>query len=295
MKTKLMLGSFVALLAACGPSAEQKSKAELLSSEKRFDLAMTDSVIADAPAYLISEHHLKGKTKDLNHAVEFLEMYTKQRNGYVENSTTTREILGESSLQISEDTLAKMSNYRMVAELKLRIPYYLLDSAMLHSSALLSYVDQRSLSNYHAEADMIANGLNQATHEIIMEEERNDVLQSKPKHQTKLVQTERKEKHLLQANAAQINNLKLQEKIMYATLNISLYEDEKTEVEKHLMIDQIKPYEPGFFSKLLGSFQEGARNLERLVLGLASLWAWILAAWLSYKAFKHFRRNVVHM
>ena len=68
---------------------------------------------------------------------------------------------------------------------------------------------------------MIANGLNQATHEIIMEEERNDVLQSKPKHQTKLVQTERKEKHLLQANDAQINNLKLQEKIMYATINIS--------------------------------------------------------------------------
>jgi hypothetical protein len=295
MKTKLMLGGFISLLAACGPSAEEKSKAELLASEKRFDLAMTDSVIAEAPAYLISEHHLKGKTKDLNHAVEFLEMYTKQRNGYVENSTTTREILGESSLQISEDTLAKMSNYRMVAELKLRIPYYLLDSAMLHSSSLLSYVDQRSLSNYHAEADFIANGLNQATHEIMIETEDQAVQQTKPKHQTRLVQTERKKQHLLQANAAQIDNLKLQEKVMYATLNISLYEEEKTEIEKHLILEQLKPYEPGFLSKLWGSIQEGARGLESLILGIVSLWAWILAAWLSYKAIKHLRRNVAHM
>jgi uncharacterized membrane protein required for colicin V production len=74
-----------------------------------------------------------------------------------------------------------------------------------------------------------------------------------------------------------------------------LYEEEKTEIEKHLILEQLKPYEPGFLSKLWGSIQEGARGLESLILGIVSLWAWILAAWLSYKAYKHFRRNLAHM
>lgn len=294
MKSKLILGGCISLLAACGPSAEEKSKAEILASEKRFDLAMTDSVVTDAPAYLISEHHLKGKTKNLTKVVAFLEMYTKQRNGYVENSETTREILGESQFQISEDTLAKISNYRMVADLKLRIPFYLLDSAMLHTTSLLNYVDKRSLSNYNAETDLIDNLVTRASHEKMAETEQKNAVQKNSKPSTVLVQTERKEKHLEKANNAQIKELKLQEKIMYATLNISLYEDEKTEVEKHLMIEQLKPYEPGFFNKLYDSIKQGANSLEALFLGIVSMWAWILAGWLGYKAIKYVRRNMMH-
>ncbi|OYU94494.1 MAG: hypothetical protein CFE21_15930 [Bacteroidetes bacterium B1(2017)] len=291
MKPTLFLGSIVSLLAACGPSAEEKSKAELFRAEQRFEDAMTDSVMSDAPSYLISKHQLKGKTKDLNKAVEFLEMYAKQRKGYVENSTTNREILGQSSLQISADTLAQISNYRMVAELTLRIPYFLLDSALQQTSSLMSYVDERTITNHNAEIEMIDATFQQASHETSIENSQKTMSKSNLKAETVLAQTNRNQNHMEQANQARVQTLKLQDKIMYSTLHISLYEEEKTQVEKHLVLEQLKAYEPNFFLKLWASILEGAKGLEKMILFLVSIWSWILAAWVSYKAFYIWRRN----
>jgi hypothetical protein len=281
MKPNFIIGGITSLLAACGPSAP----------EKRFQQAMSDSVITESPSYLISEHYIKGKTKDLPSAVGFLEMYTKQRNGYVERSETTREILGEHKIQLSADTAALISNYRMVADLTLRIPFYLLDSSLYHANALLSYVDKRTLQNHKAEVELIGAELNQITHENLA----NNLNENNPKTPATpanaLVRTEKTESHLLAANEALVSKLNLQEKITYATLHVSLYEEEKTQVERHVILEELTPYEPPFYHKIWTSFKIGAIGLEKIILGLVSLWAWILGAWIIYKYYYNWRRN----
>jgi hypothetical protein len=292
MKPKLLLGSAISLIAACGPSAEEKSKRMIAESENRFEQAMQDSVLSAAPSYLISEHTLKGKTKQLVKGVEFLEMYTKHQKGYVEKSEIRREDLGQKEMRISRDTTAIISNYRLVADLTLRIPYYAMDSTMLLCRSMMEYVDFRGITNINAETDLIGHTLDQASNEKLIENDQKTSKQNTIKPSIEMAKQEKSEAHLMAANNARIAKLKLQENILFGTLHVSLYEDEKNQIEKSLLLEEIRPYEPNIFIKIGNSLKEGAKGLETMVLFLSSIWAWILAGWLSYKAYYHWRKNL---
>jgi len=289
MKNLILWGSITSLLAACGPSAEEKSKAMQLQADARFEAAMSDSVMLDAPAYFISEHHIRGKTKDVKLLVQEMEAYTRSKMGYVEQSEVNSEVLETKDLRLSKDAMSTLTRFRKVAELKLRVPYFLLDSAKLKTLNYISFIENSGCSNVNAEVDMIAGNAQQGMYE-------NEVMKAEKTHgsnksATVTLQQMANEKEYKE-NAQQLkrNNLQLQEAVMFATLNISVIGEEETYLEKQLMMAELQPYEPGFFEKMFHQFIAGFEGLKSFILWLVGLWVPLLFIALGVWQWKKWKR-----
>lgn len=282
MKPTLMLGSVLSLLAACSQSPEQMAKAMRQDSEERFESAMQDSVFSEVPPYLVSEHRMRGKCSDVAASVAYLENYTRARKGFVEQSELNAELIETRELRIAKDSTATISKYKPVAELKLRIPFYLLDSALLEAGNQLVFMDSRGVSNVLAENKVYGNYQTEAA----LESKPND---EKPfeKNPNALLQYKRdKVERAKEQASVHSRNISLNNDIMYATLYVSLYGEERSQTDKHLLLEELVPYEPSFLEKAWSNIGYGFTQLEDLVLWIVKNWIYFVLLLLGIRQWR---------
>ncbi|MCF8254561.1 MAG: hypothetical protein K9H61_06925 [Bacteroidia bacterium] len=276
MKTKLIIGSVLTLLAACGSSAEKTSKL-LQEEEDQFNKAMNDSLMVDGPTYYITQHQIRGRTKDIQKSILVLENFTKSKKGYIQNSQLQSKAINSQEIRFSKDSLAKITEYQMQAELILKIPYFQSDSALLIALNQFDFVDSRTITNESVKANYLENLLSIENSEKLENESKSWENKTSKTASNYLVQTESTKINLQEAKQAKIANLKLEENIIYATLLVSIYEQPKIMRENVFIPSAIEPYEPNFFEKAGASIISGLEIFETIVLLILKNMVWVLA------------------
>jgi hypothetical protein len=289
MKTKLIIGSVLTLVAACGSSAEKTSKL-LQDEEVQFEKAMNDSFLVDGPNYFITEHQIRGRTKDIQKSILILENFTKSKKGYIQKSQLLSTPINNQEIRFSKDSLAKITEYQMQAELTLKIPYFQSDSALQVALNQFDFVDSRTISNESVKANYFENLLSIDNSEKLEKESKTWENKKAKTASNYLVQTETTKNNLEEGKQAKVANLKLEENIIYATLLVSIYEQPKIVRENVFIPSAIEPYQPNFFEKAGASLISGMEILESLILVILKNIIWILALISTvylYKKWKH--------
>lgn len=273
------------LLAACGQNYEEQKKRVTDNSMQSFESAMTDSVMPDNTGMFIKQSSLKGQTANAVSLIEFAEKLSKQQKGYVESSSLNTQVVDSKEIQITEDSLLHLETLQRTAVIKLRVPYFALDSALLATAGLFTFVEERNNSNQWAEASIETQGLEYAA----TVETKKAVNQTHAKNQTEALRTQQETR---KQEVQQLNTLMhLQHDIMYATLMLEATEPLSQRRSYSLLQAPIKPYEPNFFIKVWQALVVGAQLPVGLFLWLIKQWSLLLIAylaWLGYKKVKAF-------
>ena len=283
MKIKILpaLAVGVLLLGACSGN---RSKYEAVNNSSSADSASVDSKAADTStavqAKLVKTADMRFKVKDVRQASENISALTAKYNGMVMHHQMQATNEGSQDTRLGTDSIMHISLFTMVADMTVNIPPNNLENFMNQVAQLGLYIDSRKMN---------------------IDDKSLEYLSSKLKTQNKeeLVKQQEKAKEdpsrLLIAKDdivdKKINDLKTDKDVKYSTVVLSFYQS-KSVIKEVVANEDPSAYQPSFFKRLVSSFTYGWSFFAELILGVANLWAFILAAiglWILVKYYK--RKN----
>ncbi|MFN8355446.1 MAG: DUF4349 domain-containing protein [Spirosomataceae bacterium] len=257
------------------------------SSKYSMDNANADSTFVEATAgpltkvgkneinrKFVRTADLKFRVKNVADATIAIEQITRQLGGFVTltdlqstvNQTTTTEVSADSSLE--------QMHYTVSNTMTLRVPSTQLDTTLKAITALIDYLDHRTLKADDVALQLVANDLTQQR----MQRRVRNV--ARPLPYQWVIDGQQ------QADEAKVSNLALQDQLDFSTISLNIYEREK--INSILLPSQrdIATYQPSFGSEVLTAMISGWKILKVLILSLIQLWSLVLIAgigWLLYK------------
>jgi hypothetical protein len=96
-----------------------------------------------------------------------------------------------------------------------------------------------------------------------------------------------------EADNAKIENLKLNDKIKFSTINLEIYQRETIKREVIANQQNLRAYEPGFWFKVWAALKSGWEILEAILVFLANIWFLYVFAIAGYFIYRLFRKREV--
>jgi len=303
------------ILSSCGPANHNKdyaspsssnvsgnAKTEGASSQSQDSTAnpvngyissMLASYTGDTARKFVKTADIKFRVKNVYLATYSIEDIIKKNDGFVTSTNLNSAIDNKTVTAISEDSSVESTNYTVSNLMVLRVPSYKLDSTLRTIAKLINYLDYRVIKADDVEFDIMFNQLTiyrAQNHERRLTTDIN-------KQGKKLQETSNAEDVLNQqqgeADNAKIENLKLNDKIKFSTINLEIYQRETIKREVIANEQNLRAYEPGFWYKVWDALKSGWEILEAILIFLANIWFLYLFALAGYFIYRAFRKKQV--
>ncbi|MCS7003832.1 MAG: DUF4349 domain-containing protein [Cytophagales bacterium] len=225
---------------------------ESSSSEQYLSSQITSQNLLNAQnRKFIRTAEIRMRVKDVYQYSLEIENIVMRMGGFVIYTQLRNSQDYTQTIPISKDSVVEITYYTVNNDITTRIPVNVLDSALRLLVSKADYLDYRTI---RAE-------------DVTLRELSNQLTIKRSKKADK--RPEREEER----DQAIIDNLRLEDEINYATLNISVYQ-RQTQIRQTLPNIQpsIKEYEPSYFSKLKDAFLDSFRIIGEAVLFLVRIW-----------------------
>lgn len=283
---KIVIPSVVlcTLLCACN---NQNPNASYSTAEKEV---ATDSVAGNAPINdpsrkIIHTADFRCRVKDVFEATDKIEKMVLSVGGQVSQSDLENSHSVVNTQPYTVDSLKQVTEYTTTAHLTLRIPVRIVDSVLRQVPQYADFIDTRKLKLEDASYQYLANELHSSAETDLTQAALNkskkteDVLTvAQYKDEQKQAQIDRK-----------INNMVLQNRADYATVNIDLFQPAKIDV---LIIANTEYFmKPAFGKRLQMATIGGWEMFEGLFVFCVNIWPLILIAIVLYIFYKKFLKK----
>ncbi len=255
--------------------------------------SMIASYTGDTARKFIKTADLKFKVKNVYTATYTIEDIIKKSDGFVTSTTLNSTPDNKTVTAISEDSSVESTYYTVSNIMVLRVPSYKLDTTLRAIAKLISYLDYRVIRADDVEFDIL---FNQFTMLRAMNHERR-LTSDINKQGKKLQETSNAEEVLSrqqeEADNAKIENLKLNDKIKFSTINLEIYQRETIKRDVIANEQNLRAYEPGFWFKVWEALKSGGKTLQAILIFLANIWFLYVFALAGYFIYKLFRKKQV--
>ncbi len=294
-KTITSIAIVLILLGGCNTQKERNaalSKSDTLSMAFNQSLSSSAAVVnaKDTTHRFIRTADLKFKVKNVVHATYTIEDIVAQQQGFVTYTNLSSEVNQVTSTRLNADSTLITTSFTVSNTMVLRVPNTQLDTTLKRIARTIDFLDYRVIKAEDVALQILSNTLSQRRAGK-MEKRLTDAIDERGK---KLQETTRAEELLdqkhEQADQARIANLGLQDKILYSTVNLQIYQssDQHREIIKN--DPQPKEYEPSFGERIGDSLKSGWHALENLLVFLARLWVFLLIGITIYVAYLKWRK-----
>lgn len=238
---------------------------------------------------------LRFRVKDARRSTYAIEDAVLRNGGYVEYTHLTNNIQRVNHTRISNDSTLESTYFVLENSMRLRVPAQRLDSTLRQIGREVDFLEYRNIDAEDIRFDLLAKQL-QRKRLAKFNRRLSDAIDEKGK---KLNDIEGAENALLnaeeQSDNAYIEKLRQLDKVEYATITLHLHQRESVRNEMLANDQNLKDYEPSFWSKLGESFKEGWNIVEILLLGLVKIWVFLIigaiAYWYIRKKLKEFNKK----
>ncbi|MCD7901960.1 MAG: DUF4349 domain-containing protein [Bacteroides sp.] len=262
-------------------------------SEERTPLISSSAAVVseDTTRRFIRTADLRFKVKSVIESTYDIEKIAAIHKGFVTSTSLKSYIDNVTTTAISADSVLETTYYTVSNTLVLRVPVAKLDTALKDIARNIEFLDHRTITAENVAFQLQANEM------IRKRVARNEgrLTQAIDNRGKKLKETTSAEELLFkkqeEADKALLSTFSLEDKINFSTINLYFYQ--RPDVRREVIANQqnIKEYEPGFGSKLIGAVKQGWLILELIFLFLVDIWSILLLAGLGYLAFRGFRKK----
>lgn len=296
MKTLKHVAIFLmmAFLAACGPSAEERSAMEKSKQDSLMATASSSAAVenpTDTTRKFIRKADLRFKVKNVIHATYSIEDIVAGQGGFVTLTRLNSAVDRVAQTAVSSDSILETTWYTVSNTMTLRVPNTKLDTTLKLIARHIAFLDYRVIEAEDVALQLLSNRLTMkrtARNEARLEK----AIENRGK---KLTETTRAEELLLekqeQGDLALISNLGLRDQIEFSTVTLQMYQSQSLMRELIANEKNIRAWEPGFGTRLLDALAWGWTSLQEIFLFLARIWGLILAAVLVYLFYRWMKRR----
>lgn len=216
-------------------------------------------------------------TKDVVKTTYGIETLAMQNGGYVENSDINNRIANEKIVQISKDSAYKITRQILTAEMTVRVPAKLLDSTLQQISTYVEQLNSRDLKAENVTLKYLSEDIQQRRAQ--QSERKFDSLQARKSGDVGdfTAAENARYKRQLDADAARLALMEIEDKINFSTIELSILENEKTIKTIVPYNKDIREYKPGFGFRVAKAMQTGWNIfLELLLIFIGAWWLWLL-------------------
>lgn len=230
----------------------------------------------DSVRQFIRTAYVNFTTKDALKTTFGIEALARRNGGYVETSAIDNRIQNERTIQISNDSSMKITSQVLASELTIRVPTIMLDSTLKEITQYIELLHSRNIETENVTLKYLSEDIQQRRAQI--SEQKFDSLQSRKSGNVSdfTASEEARYKRQLDADAAKIALMQLEDKIKLSTIKLSFQENEKTIKSIIPYSKLINEYKPGFGFRLVNAFRTGWEILLSLIIGIVQLW-WFFA------------------
>ncbi len=272
------------LLASCSSGIDERSKAGL--SAISYADSVSGLIQGKAPAILkhdtahafVRRADICFRVKDVVRSTSQLEDIVRAHQGYVTCTNLESHISSFSSTRLSADTMMDVTNYTVENNLTIRVPNNQLDTVLKEITGLAGFMDHRKITAEDVKLQLLANRLSEAR----FAKHRKRFEAAIDQQGKKLPQTTAAEDELAMkessADGTRIRTMSLLEDVSYSTLSLKIYQPATQRTERYAYVAPVKPYEPGFGSRLLTAATDSGHVFAELLLFLVKLWPLAIVA-----------------
>jgi succinate dehydrogenase hydrophobic anchor subunit len=255
MKAKLLIMlAGIAMLAACSGHST----------------SATDSVMTDSAAVkLIKTADMRIKVKDVASTAEKITKLALKSDCMVMHHTMQSNVVSKQDLQLSNDSIKRLTVYNATAELVIKIPAYVMEPFMDSLNHFGTYIDERKMDIEDRTIDYFAT------------KAKADNRQASVKLRSKIKLTQGSADTILalkdDAVDRQVVNMRTDEATTYSTLNLTLYQNNTIHAEI-VANDNLDDYKAPLTARINLSLANGWSLFTGMVVGILNLWVFILTA-----------------
>lgn len=246
---------------------------------------------ADSARQLIRTAALRFKAKDLIKASYAIEDIVAQQDGFVASTTLKSEVNYTRNVSISRDSSLVSTYYTLSNDMQLRVPARRLDATLKEIAKWVDYLDYRNITCEDVSLSILSNKL--ARQRAAKQEGR--LGHAIDAHGRKLDEIVEAEQTLAdkqeRADNTLLNNLQLKDQVAFATIHLTIYQDQTVKREMCANEENIQAYRTGFGTRLAEALQEGGSIILSFILFIARLWAFLLMGGAIFITHRWYRKN----
>lgn len=283
MKSKsnsLALLFLLSLLLACNQVENFKEKTTTVNANAEVSQALQSPLQGNGSSpgkrKFIRTVDMKFMVKDVNQATSVIEQTIGQFDGFVVHTNLQSTIDNKNLIPVSADSSLETTAYTVNNGMILRVPNNRLDTTLKAIASLIDYLDYRTIKAEDVALQILTNKM---TRERIKKSEGrilNGSLTNQQKVRPQIDAEDFVLNHEQEADEALLNNLSLEDRVNYSTINLSIYQ---RQVLRRVLIandKNIEAFKPGLGSRIMAGFASGWVILENILVFLAEKWSIII-------------------
>lgn len=270
-----------------------ESEAEEIGSDLSVSVQEADRTIfgtlpslpTDTARRFIRTAQLKFRVAELPTAIHAMEEIARRQGGFVENSELYNSVVSRKIVSVSADSVVETTTCRLSCTMTLRVPADRLDTVLSDIAQHIDFPDYRKIRVQDATLDLLEQRLAGDRYR---------------KYASELKRQARKDSSVdplfdraEQADRAALQRMKLENRIRFGTITLEIYQREQIRRETLPDEENIRTYEPGFWSQAGDALASGFRGLQIVILLLLRIW-WLLAAGAIALLIVHCRKHRRH-
>ncbi|HTF03155.1 MAG TPA: DUF4349 domain-containing protein [Bacteroidia bacterium] len=271
-----------------------EAEAALDSVSKVLNTTAAALNVLDSSHMFVRTADVRCRVDEVASSTYKVEDVVKGLGGYISDTKLSSNVSWQQQTPISEDSMKQVTKYNVGNTLTIRVPAKNLDSLLRALVPLVKYMDYRNVNVNDITLDQLSKQM-----------EQNRLAKYNAMIQTKVVdQTNKPDKIMAAADAmlakqeqsdyAYLESLRLNDRVLYATLSLQLYQPETSTTAIIFREKPIEPYDAGIGARLSQSVYAGWKGFSYLLAGIVLLWpvwligacAWIIVRWQMKKRAK---------
>ncbi len=233
---------------------------------------------------------IKFKVKDVINTTTNIENICSNQAGFVIYTNLVSNVDEHTESSISSDSLLETTFYTVTNNMTLRVPNTKLDTTLKEIAKNIEYLDSRIIKADDVSIQILANNLTERR----MTNNYSRLINDIEKNRKKLAETGITEETAVnkqeQADNAKLNNLSLDDKIKFSTINLSIYQRQAVKRDVIYNEKNIDKFAIGFWKKLFESIKEGWNMLLAIIVYLSKWWGLFLAGVAIFLGIKWYRK-----
>ena len=234
---------------------------------------------------------LRFKVNKVVDATYEIEDFTARHSGYVAYTNLISTVNQKSEIQLSSDSILKVTDFTVSNTMTLRVPYQKMDTLLKDIATTITYLDYRTIKARDVSLDELANQLTQLRTERMQQRIGNSISSSNGDATDKTTAAEAMERQEAAADQALIDNKRLEDKMRYATIKLELYQENDQLYQQVASKPPVEEYKPGMGTRLADAFHTGWELLLEFILLLARIWVLLLLGLAAYVWYRRRRKN----
>jgi Domain of unknown function (DUF4349) len=274
------------------PSANEKNDPPQIASVFSSSAARLGSL--DSTHRFIRTADIRFRVDQVAKATYQIENIANRFGGYVADTKLASNLQSRYSIHVSSDSSLETMRYVVNNSITMRIPAKNLDTALKSLVPLIDYLDYRNVNMNDITLSVLGNQLTQKRNAKYQ----NRVSAHIDNGTAKLTDQESAELSLLnseeRSDNALLENLRLEDQILYATITLYIYQNETILQELIAREKTIQAYEPGLGIKLGNALEKGWRGLRILFVLMVTIWPlWLIGFGIWFGIRKYLKRKAV--